>query len=293
MIKETEARLKLFTAISPGDSFWAQEIANRGALDVYEAILDGARYQRHKDITWLQNDLLSLNLNRIQEELADSKCEFISPVDLDWPASLDDLSMPPIGLLIKGDRKALFDIASSISIVGSRQPSNHGVEMTKQISKSFINSGYCIVSGGAYGIDTTAHLSAVTNNGATISVLAGGFNHLYPKENIDLFEKICERGLLISEVMPNIRSQPFRFLVRNRLIAAISKATVVVEAAYVSGSIRTARDAAEILRPVFAVPGPITSPLSDGCHRLIAERVAEIATSVDEILEMVMPLHLR
>lgn len=293
MITETEARLKLFTAISPGDSFWAQEIATRGAQDVYEAILDGARYQRHKDLNWLQNDLLSLNLNRLREELSASKCEFITPVDLDWPASLDDLSMPPIGLLIKGDRKALFDISSSISIVGSRQPSNYGVEMTRKIAESFINSGYCIVSGGAYGIDTTAHLSAVTNNGVTISVLAGGFNHLYPKENIDLFEKICDRGLLISEVMPNIRSQPFRFLVRNRLIAAISKATVVVEAAYVSGSIRTARDAAEILRPVFAVPGPITSPLSDGCHRLIAERVAEIATSVDEILEMVMPLHLR
>ena len=93
--------------------------------------------------------------------------------------------------------------------------------------------------------------------------------------------------------MPSIKSKPYRFLVRNRLIAAISKATIVVEAAYVSGSIRTARDAAEIFRPVFAIPGPINSQLSDGCHRLIAERVAEIATSVDEILEMVSPLHLR
>jgi DNA processing protein len=93
--------------------------------------------------------------------------------------------------------------------------------------------------------------------------------------------------------MPNVSSEPYRFLVRNRLIAALSNLTIVVEAAYVSGSIRTARDAAEIMRPVFAVPGPITSALSDGCHRLIAERVADIATSVDEILEMVTPLHLR
>jgi DNA processing protein len=93
--------------------------------------------------------------------------------------------------------------------------------------------------------------------------------------------------------MPDVPAQPFRFLIRNRLIAALSKTTVVVEAAFRSGSIRTARDAAEILRPVFAVPGPITSPLSDGCHRLIAERVADIATSVDEILEVVTPLHLR
>jgi DNA processing protein len=293
MIKEFEARLKLFTVISPGDLFWAEEVATRGAKDVYEAILDGARYLRHKDSNWLQNELSSLDLSHLKEELATSKCEFITPDDLDWPASLDDLSLPPIGLLIKGDRKALLCISNSISIVGSRQPSNYGIEITKQVSKKFINAGYSIVSGGAYGIDTAAHSSALANNGTTISVLAGGFNYLYPKENSQLFGKICERGLLISEVMPNIKSQPFRFLVRNRLIAAISKATVVVEAAYVSGSIRTARDAAEILRPVFAVPGPITSPLSDGCHRLIAERVAEIATSVDEILEMVLPLHLK
>jgi DNA processing protein len=93
--------------------------------------------------------------------------------------------------------------------------------------------------------------------------------------------------------MPDVPAQPYRFLVRNRLIAALSKTTVVVEAAFRSGSIRTARDAAEILRPVFAVPGLITSPLSDGCHRLIAERVADIATSVSEILEVVTPLHLR
>jgi DNA processing protein len=293
MIKEFEARLKLFNVISPGDLFWAEEVAIRGAKDVYEAILEGARYLRHKDSNWLQNELSSLDLSGLQEELATSKCEFITPDDLDWPASLDDLSLPPIGLLIKGDRKALLGISNSISIVGSRQPSNYGIEITKQVSKKFINAGFSIVSGGAYGIDTAAHSSALANNGTTISVLAGGFNNLYPKENSQLFGKICERGLLISEVMPNIKSQPFRFLIRNRLIAAISKATVVVEAAYVSGSIRTARDAAEILRPVFAVPGPITSPLSDGCHRLIAERVAEIATSVDEILEMVLPLHLK
>ncbi len=98
---------------------------------------------------------------------------------------------------------------------------------------------------------------------------------------------------MISEAMPDVPAQPYRFLIRNRLIAALSKTTVVVEAAFRSGSIRTARDAAEILRPVFAVPGPITSPLSDGCHRLIAERVADIATSVAEILEVVTPLHLR
>ena len=111
--------------------------------------------------------------------------------------------------------------------------------------------------------------------------------------NLKLFKDITKSGLLISEVMPNVESKPYRFLIRNRLIAALSRSTVVVEAKFISGSIRTARDAAEIFRPVFAIPGPVTSPLSEGCHRLIAERVADIATSLDEILEVITPLQMR
>jgi DNA processing protein len=129
--------------------------------------------------------------------------------------------------------------------------------------------------------------------GLSIAVLAGGINRLYPLENQKLFKDITKSGLLISEVMPNTESKPYRFLIRNRLIAALSRSTVVVEAKFISGSIRTARDAAEIFRPVFAIPGPVTSPLSEGCHRLIAERVADIATSLDEILEVITPLQMR
>ena len=116
---------------------------------------------------------------------------------------------------------------------------------------------------------------------------------MYPNDNKKLFDHISTSGLLISEVMPNVASKPYRFLIRNRLIAALSKATVVVEAEFVSGSIRTARDAAEIFRPVFAIPGEVTSALSEGCHRLIAERIADIATNLDEILEIITPLQLR
>jgi DNA processing protein len=150
-----------------------------------------------------------------------------------------------------------------------------------------------VVSGGAYGIDTASHIGALAGDGKTICILAGGLNLLYPLENLKLFNKISISGLLISEVMPSVSSKPYRFLIRNRLIAALSKATVVVEAEFVSGSIRTARDAAEIFRPVFAIPGEVTSALSEGCHRLIAERIADIATSLDEILEIIKPLQLR
>ena len=293
MIDENEARVKLFVSICPADPFWSYEIASRGAAAVYEEILGGSKYLKHNDLSWLQNDLNSLDYLKLIEDIQKAKAEFITPCDLDWPTGLDDLSAPPIGLLIRGNRSALFDLTNSISIVGTRKPSQYGIEITEEFAATAVSRNYAVVSGGAFGIDTASHIATLKNSGITYSVLGGGFNQIYPKENSKLFSEIEERGVLISEVMPNVSAKPYRFLIRNRLIAALSKATLVIEAAYVSGSIRTARDAAEILRPVFAVPGPITSPLSDGCHRLIAERVADIATSIDEILEVVTPLHLR
>jgi DNA processing protein len=200
---------------------------------------------------------------------------------------------PPIALIIRGHREALALLEKSVAIVGTRNPTTYGVRVAGDLAAAACDHDFAVVSGGAYGIDTAAHKGALAAEGTTVAVLGGGINSLYPSGNTRLFQEIKESGLLISEAMPDVPAQPYRFLVRNRLIAALSKTTVVVEAAFRSGSIRTARDAAEILRPVFAVPGPITSPLSDGCHRLIAERVADIATSVSEILEVVTPLHLR
>ncbi|CAB4736860.1 unannotated protein [freshwater metagenome] len=120
--------------------------------------------------------------------------------------------------------------------------------------------------------------------------MASGVLVNYPAANDRLFSEISESGALISEVMPSVRAKPERFLSRNRLIAALSLGTIVVEAAFRSGSLRTARDAAEIYRTVMAIPGPITSPTSDGCHRLIAERCAEIVTSANDAIELMSPL---
>jgi DNA processing protein len=196
-------------------------------------------------------------------------------------------------LVVKGDRSILNNLDKSISIVGSRKPTSYGDQIAKSLAMQAVRRGLIVVSGGAYGIDTASHIGALAGGGKTICVLAGGVNRLYPKDNKKLFDQISTSGLLISEVLPNVVSKPYRFLIRNRLIAALSKATVVVEAEFVSGSIRTARDAAEIFRPVFAIPGEVTSALSEGCHRLIAERIADIATNLDEILEIITPLQLR
>ena len=293
MLSETDARLVLFSTIEPADNFWSLEIFNSNALNVIERILSGKYYLRQKNILNLQHAVVKADLSDLKNELIDSGAIFITPLDSDWPVVLNDLHCPPIGLVIKGDRNVLNDLDKSISIVGSRKPTSYGHQIAKTLAMQAARRDLVVVSGGAYGIDTAAHIGALAAGGKTLCVLAGGVNRLYPNDNKKLFDHISTSGLLISEVMPNVASKPYRFLIRNRLIAALSKATVVVEAEFVSGSIRTARDAAEIFRPVFAIPGEVTSALSEGCHRLIAERIADIATNLDEILEIITPLQLR
>jgi DNA processing protein len=293
VLSETDARLVLFSTIEPADNFWSLKISNSNALNVIERILSGKYYLKQKNILDLQHAVLKVDLSQLKDELIDSGAIFITPVDSDWPVVLNDLNSPPIGLVIKGKRNVLNDLDKSISIVGSRKPTSYGHQVAKTLAMQAATRDLVVVSGGAYGIDTAAHIGALAAGGKTICVLAGGVNRLYPNYNKKLFDHISTSGLLISEVMPNVASKPYRFLIRNRLIAALSKATVVVEAEFVSGSIRTARDAAEIFRPVFAIPGEVTSALSEGCHRLIAERIADIATNLDEILEIITPLQLR
>jgi DNA processing protein len=293
VINEARARLILFSIIQPADPFWSYEINQRGGLSVYHRIISGNYYLKQQDILKLQQQIMQRQVKDLELEISKAGGVFITPEDNDWPISLADLATPPIGLVIAGDRSVLLKLDKSISIVGSRQPTNYGLQLSYSLASQASLAQLVVVSGGAYGIDTASHQGALSVGGLSIAVLAGGINRLYPLENQKLFKDITKSGLLISEVMPNTESKPYRFLIRNRLIAALSRSTVVVEAKFISGSIRTARDAAEIFRPVFAIPGPVTSPLSEGCHRLIAERVADIATSLDEILEVITPLQMR
>jgi DNA processing protein len=293
VINEARARLILFSIIQPADPFWSYEINQRGGLSVYHRIISGNYYLKQQEILKLQQQIMQRQVKDLELEISKAGGVFITPEDNDWPISLADLATPPIGLVIAGDRSVLLKLDKSISIVGSRQPTNYGLQLSYSLASQASLAQLVVVSGGAYGIDTASHQGALSVGGLSIAVLAGGISRLYPLENQKLFKDITKSGLLISEVMPNTESKPYRFLIRNRLIAALSRSTVVVEAKFISGSIRTARDAAEIFRPVFAIPGPVTSPLSEGCHRLIAERVADIATSLDEILEVITPLQMR
>ena len=186
-------------------------------------------------------------------------------------------------MVVKGSVAALH--LPTLAIVGTRNPTNYGVRIAGEFAAGFVDREWAIISSGAYGIDAAAHRGALIAEGITIAVIATGVDVNYPAAHERLFCEIAESGALVSEVLPGSHALPARFLTRNRLIAALSQATLVVEAAFRSGSLRTARDAAELNRPVMAIPGPITSPTSEGCHRLIGERVGEVVTSIVDAVD--------
>jgi len=281
MNEEINSRIRLFDAIEGGSPFWSREIAEFGALQVLNSLCDGI-YDGDK-FARIISRLTSKSADELLHEVHSLQAIFITPEDLLWPQSLNSLSNPPIGLVVKGDATCLSK--PQLGIVGTRNPTNYGLRIAGEFASGFVDRGWVITSGGAYGIDAAAHRGALFAEGETIAVIATGIDVNYPAGNQRLFYEISESGALVSEVMPGVNAIPSRFLTRNRLIAALSNATLVVEAAFRSGSLRTARDAAELLRPVMAIPGPINSPTSEGCHRLIGERAAEIVTSVADAVE--------
>ena len=282
-MNEQLARACLFSIVEGGHTFWCAEISTHGALAVYNKLLNGGydpiKYEK------MIGSLRETNGDRIMTEIDKHYARLITPVDDDWPEQLNDLAAPPIGLILKGNINALHQ--SSLAIVGTRNPTSYGARIAGEFAAGFADREWAIVSGGAYGIDSYAHKGALIAEGVTVAVVASGIDINYPAGNTRLFAEICESGAMVTEFMPGHKALPNRFLTRNRLIAALSKATLVVEAAFRSGSLRTARDAAEIFRPVMAIPGPINSPTSEGCHRLIGERAAEIVTSVADAVEFI------
>lgn len=286
------ARAHLFSAIEGGSIFWSNEIISRDAIEIRDRIIAG-KYGELNSAVKIAVRLKQSSGEEVLAEIAKAGAFLLTPEDVDWPVSLNDLAAPPIALLIKGQREYLPNLINSISIVGTRNPTPYGRRIAEDFGAGVADYEWAVVSGGAIGIDAAAHNGCLVGEGVTVAILGGGFNKNYPAAHEKLFAEISESGLLISEVMPDVPAIPHRFLTRNRLIAALSKATIVVEAAFRSGSLRTARDAAEIFRPVMAVPGPINSPTSEGCHRLIAERVAELVSSVSEVMELVKPISIK
>ena len=212
----------------------------------------------------------------------------IIPSDKEWPSQLGTLDVPPSQLFIESSESDLSVLtAKSIAIVGSRNATPYGLRVAADFAAALAEAGYTIISGGAFGVDAAAHRGALSVGGKTVVVLAGGVDCPYPMAHSNLFMDASRNGALVSEHPAGTPSRKHNFLERNRIIAGLAFGTLIVEAAFKSGAIRTALDTVKLLRPVMAIPGPISSPLSAGVNRLIAERVAELVTSCWEIEEIV------
>ncbi len=220
------------------------------------------------------------DLAREEDRLAKARAEFISARDPRYPTALREIHDPPIGLYQKGSYR--WD-RPGVAIVGSRRTTLYGQTVAKRFAGELARAGFCVISGLARGIDTAAHEGALEAGGATAAVLGTGIDLIYPPENLDLYRRVEAGGAIVSEFPFGRRADRQSFAMRNRIVAGLCAAVVVVESDVDGGSMITAKFAGEQGRPLFAVPGRIDQPTSAGCHQLIRDG-ATLCTSVDDIL---------
>lgn len=226
------------------------------------------------------------DLVRAFESAARSRARLLVPSDEEWPAALDDLGEhAPLALWSRGDAALLA--RTSVALVGARAATGYGEHIAMELAAGAVGNEVAVVSGGAYGIDGMAHRAALASGGDTVAVLAGGVDRLYPAGHEALLTRITEQGAIVSEAPCGTAPTRWRFLQRNRVIAALADATVVVEAGRRSGALSTARHALALGRPVGVVPGPVTSASSAGCHVMLRENPVVCVTSVEEQMELV------
>lgn len=286
---EHAARAQLMSAIEGGNSTWSREVGAHGAIEVVAKLREGGYLQSSPAAT---RRILDADAATIFASIERLDARLVIPGDSEWPTQLDDLAAPPFALCIRGAGDLRTMALHSIAIVGARAASNYGMRIAGDIAAQLGERGWSIVSGAAYGIDAAAHRGAIASGAQTAAVLASGVDQMYPSGHEKLFTSILENGVLVSEVLPGTPPTRGRFLIRNRVIAALTRGTLIVEAALRSGSLRTAAEAALLNRPVLAFPGPISSPTSAGCHRLIIEHRAELVSDVEDVLVHIGPLQI-
>lgn len=294
-IAEVAARVAWNVLVEPGDAVAGALIAELGAEEALRfAFADDAGSLAYQRRSRALRDALGrwrprASVDAVRSAVTDAEhvaATLLLPGDDFWPESLDDLGHhAPTMLWVRGDAAGLT-ASPRVSIVGARASSTYGELLASEFAGDLAASGVVIVSGGAYGIDGAAHRAALGVGGATVALLAGGVDRAYPQGHQELLGAIARSGAVVSEVPCGTAPSKWRFLSRNRLIAALGQATVVIEAGWRSGSLNTAGHAASLGRPLGAVPGPVTSAASAGCHRLLREYDARCVTTTAEIREL-------
>jgi DNA processing protein len=298
------AYIALGCLVEPGNRALGEQVGTLGPAAALEALLRGnltpdlsgaatARLREHDPFRIAKAALT--HAQRLGARIA-------TPADADWPGQLDHLvrisrataprldrdTYPPLCLWVRGVAVSLDDAFSrSVAVVGARAATPYGEHAASDLAYGLADRGWTVVSGGAYGIDTAAHRGALAAGGLTVAVLACGVDRPYPASNTNLFERIADLGLLVSEWPPGTAPHRHRFLIRNRVIAGLTRGTVVVEASARSGALQTLRRARALGRRATAMPGPVTSAMSVGCHMLLREEGVRLVTGWADMLEEV------
>ncbi|HXP19793.1 MAG TPA: DNA-processing protein DprA [Streptosporangiaceae bacterium] len=301
--QERQARAALSFLADPGDPALGALLRSCGPAEVLAALSSGGDPRAALPAASSGGPGLGRAMSRWRTRLGDvptparlagwerGGLRLACPGEPEWPTQLDDLGdARPVVLWLRGATDLRFACLRSVSVVGARAATGYGTHVGAELAADLAVRGWTVISGGAYGIDACAHRGALAVGGCTVAVLASGLSFGYPKGHHELFGAIAQTGVLVSECPPDQAPTRPGFLTRNRLIAALSRGTVVVEAALRSGALSTARHAREANRPVMAVPGPVTSEQSAGCHELIREWGAVCVTGAGDVLEMVAPI---
>ncbi|MGH3365145.1 MAG: DNA-processing protein DprA [Nocardioidaceae bacterium] len=295
-MSERVARAALSRLSEPGDVRLTTLVGRLGANRVYELLRD------EQDVAGVYTDVAARlrGLDPVRElaDAAGKGIRFVCPEDDEWPRDLDDLDRAeplqerggaPLGLWVKGPRRLDEVCRSAAAVVGSRSATTYGAAVASDLAAHLAEHGVGVVSGAAFGIDQAAHRGALAVKGLTVAVLACGVDRAYPSAHRGLLDYIAETGLVVSELPPGCAPTRVRFLSRNRLIAALARGTVVVEAAVRSGALNTANWTTRLNRVLMGVPGPVTSAPSQGVHELIRARGAALVTRGEDVLELLAP----
>ncbi|WP_329442103.1 DNA-processing protein DprA [Streptomyces sp. NBC_01426] len=290
---ETVARAALTRVLEPGDAQGGRLLRELGAVELLRYLTDPepgtsapagvgperlAGYRRRAALAEPLRDL---------ETAAAAGVRFVCPGSAQWPTQLDDLGdARPVGLWLRGGPDLRTWALRSVAVVGARACTPYGAHMAQTLAAGLAERGWVVVSGAAYGIDGSAHRGALASGGATAAVLACGVDVAYPKGHAGLLGRIAGQGLILGELPPGSHPTPSRFVLRNRVIAALTRGTVVIEAAHRSGSLVTARRAQALGRFTMGTPGPATSGLSAGVHELLRGE-AVLVTDAAEVIELV------
>jgi len=289
---EPEALARAFWTLicEPNDLVAGELISTLGPIDALEVAMGTPELTDSEDLATLKERVTArANANQFAQVLRSTArfgVQLVTPDSDYWPKGMNDLgNAAPFALWVRGNAELLTG-ADQIAIVGARAATGYGEHVTMELAAGLSDRGRTIVSGAAYGIDGMAHRATLASHGNTIAYLAGGVDRYYPSGHDALLTRIAEEGAVVSELPVSSPPTKWRFIARNRLIAAATHATIVVEAGWRSGSLNTAGHAHFLGRAVGAVPGPATSAASAGCHRLIRDYGATLITNTDEAVEL-------